>query len=183
MATSSPPPQMSQMTSFLIFLAAIFFTGPFLYIIFTKTLFIASPDWFDRFLTPAIIGSAVVALLSVPLFLRGAKAQQDAKRRWSLIIMGPICVAALIMSFVIFSLPFVLAKISPEPTFYTLTVSSTERRGKVRCDFPFSIEEVQQTLCAASAAEHQLLRPGTKIEVYGQGNRFGLVVEGYRLQQ
>jgi len=174
-------PKISQTAALLIFLAVAVLAGPGLYVNFVKATFIVSPDWWSRFAIPTFIGSAVLALLSFLVFLRLAKSYEDKKQRWSLIIMGPLGIAALVFWFVRMSLPIMLSQISPQATSYEMTVRTTQREGKVRCDYPFSIQEISETFCATSADAYGKLRPGSKIEVFGKGNQWGMFVEGYRL--
>ena len=171
--SAQPHARVSQKTTFLILLAVVILAGPFLYTTLTKTVFIVAPDWWDRFATFTFVGCVVVALLSVPVFLRS--------QRLSLMIMGPLIVLSLVFVFAHLSLPIFMSRISSQAISYELTVSSTQRSGEVRCDYPFSIKEISETFCATSADAYWKLRPGSKIEVFGQGNQWGMFVEGYRL--
>jgi hypothetical protein len=178
MAKQPPSPPVSQTTAFLIFVVTMVLAGPFIYALVTKTVFIASPGWIGRVLWPTGIAAGVMAILSIPLLWRA-----NPRPPKSVFFMVPVAVIGMIMAFVLWSLPFVMSKFASEPTAFVLTVSNTERQGKVRCDFPFSLAEIQQTFCAATAEEHQRLQLGTKVEFYGQGNGWGLTVEGYRLAE
>jgi len=172
--------RVSQKTAFLIFLPVMILAGPLLYAIFTNTVFIVSPDWWAKFATWAFIGSAAVGLLSVPVCLRFAKSCADKRQRLALIFAGPVVALSLAFVFARTSLPMVMSRISSQAISYELTVSSTQRSGKVTCDYPFSIREISETFCATSASAYRELRPGSKIEVFGEGNQWGMIVKGYR---
>lgn len=179
--SAQQPQQVSQARAFLAFLAVMLLIGPALYTILSETVFITSPAWVSTARIPAAIVAFVVAVLSVPVLIRMTRSNSDRKRRIVTIITAPMIAAVLVMTFALWSLPAVMTKLRPEPTVYELTVSSTTRQGKTRCAYPFSVREVSRKFCAASAAEHRDLRPGTRLEMFGDGNEWGLFVEGYRL--
>jgi hypothetical protein len=80
--------------------------------------------------------------------------------------------------------PMMLTFMVRDDVRWPATVASTERSGKdIKCDYPFSIDEISQSFCAASAEAYAELRIGRKIEIIGQGSRYGMFIEGYRLAE
>ncbi|QND52285.1 hypothetical protein HB779_10455 [Phyllobacterium sp. 628] len=166
-----------------IFIIAMLGGGPLLYLKYSGDIFVASPIWMGKYLVPAIVGSAVAGIVAILVFLY-------LVRRWNLSIGQPkaaafgtgLAVGGLLMGFMLFTLPIMLTLADRHPHTYPATVSNKERHGKMTCDFPFSIQEFNQSFCAVTAEDYAVLRPGQKIEVVGTGNDFGMFVEGYRTQ-
>lgn len=181
MANADQKPKISQKTAFLIFVIVMLLAGPFLYSLVSSTLFITSPEWIDRTFANSLMAAAIVGLAIIPILIRITRRIETRIQRWSVIVMGPVVIASLLIAFVFRSLPIMLVLFDQNPVSYAVTVDSTQRRGKVRCDFPFSIKELYQSFCASTAESHAALRPGKKIEIYGSGNNIGMFVEGYRI--
>jgi hypothetical protein len=177
MATAAP--QISRRTAFLIFLAMVIVAAPVLYayIAFSGRFFTASPDWWAKWLVPTAIAAAVLALASIPLFRKlGAP--------WAATFGGFLCVMGVIAGLMLWYVPMMLTFMVRDDVSWPATVASTERSGKdIKCDYPFSIDEISQSFCAASAEAYAELRIGRKIEIIGQGSRYGMFIEGYRLAE
>lgn len=171
--------QVSQKTAFLIFLAFVIICAPVLYayITFSGLFFTASPDWWAAWLVPGMVVSTVLALASVFLLRKlGAP--------WAAALGGFLCIAGLSMALILWYLPMMLTLTAQQQMSWPVTVASMERSGKdIKCDYPFSIDEIWQSFCATSAEDYANLHKGQKIEVIGIGSQYGMFIEGYKLAE
>lgn len=166
-----------QRTAFLIFLALVVIAAPVLYayIAFSGRFFTASPNWWATWLVPTAIGAIVLATAAIPLFRKlGAP--------WAAALGLSLCVMGLIAGLMLWYAPMMMTLMVREQVSWPVTIESTVRTGKdLKCAYPFSIKEVWQGFCATSAADYSELRTGRKIEVIGQGSKYGMFIDGYRL--
>lgn len=179
LSMTNAAPQMSQKTAFLIFLAVVMIAAPVLYayIAFSGRFFTASPDWWATWLVPTAIAAIVLAVASIPLFRKlGAP--------WATKFGGFLCVMGVVAGLMLWYVPMLLTFMVRSNVSWPATVASTQRSGKdITCGYPFSIDEISQGFCAASAEAYSELRVGRKIEVVGLGRKYGIFIEGYRLAE